>query len=176
MKCAYHPTREPIGACVECGRFICVECKALLGGKLYCTPCADKLFVNQGREPIAKPIIIPNTEPTPKRVAANTAQQPKNSGQSPVKVNQQTSQKPAQIPEVKKPQTEDEATMLKRAKAKTYASRFWRGLIGLAVGITITVVTYSYDVIPVAVTAYGIILLGAWWFISGLFGWLNNRV
>ncbi len=45
MQCAYHPDREPVGACVACGRLICVECKALLGGKMYCTPCADKIFV-----------------------------------------------------------------------------------------------------------------------------------
>jgi hypothetical protein len=49
MQCAYHPDREPVGACVSCGRLICVECKALLGGKIYCTPCADKNFVqNKG--------------------------------------------------------------------------------------------------------------------------------
>lgn len=51
MQCAYHPDREPIGACVSCGRLICVECKALLGGKMYCTPCADKIFVQDKAEP-----------------------------------------------------------------------------------------------------------------------------
>jgi DNA-directed RNA polymerase subunit RPC12/RpoP len=50
MKCAYHPDREPVGACVACGRLICVECKALLGGKIYCTPCADKIFVQSKPE------------------------------------------------------------------------------------------------------------------------------
>ena len=54
MQCAYHPDREPVGACVACGRLICVECKALLGGKIYCTPCADKIFVHEKTEP-AKP-------------------------------------------------------------------------------------------------------------------------
>ncbi len=49
MQCGYHPDREPVGACVSCGRLICMECKALLGGKMYCTPCADKIFVqNKG--------------------------------------------------------------------------------------------------------------------------------
>ena len=51
MKCAYHPDKEPVGACVACGRLICVECKALLGGKIYCTPCADKIFVQDKPEP-----------------------------------------------------------------------------------------------------------------------------
>jgi len=45
MQCAYHPEREPVGACVECGRLICMECRALLGSRIYCTPCADKKFV-----------------------------------------------------------------------------------------------------------------------------------
>ena len=51
MQCAYHPDREPVGACVSCGKLICVECKALLGGKMYCTPCADKIFVHNQAQP-----------------------------------------------------------------------------------------------------------------------------
>jgi hypothetical protein len=47
MHCAYHPDREPVGACVACGKLICADCKATLGGKIYCTPCADKLFVQK---------------------------------------------------------------------------------------------------------------------------------
>jgi len=35
MKCAYHPEREAVGACVDCGRLVCDECKTLLGGKIY---------------------------------------------------------------------------------------------------------------------------------------------
>ena len=51
MQCAYHPDREPFGACVSCGRLICVECTALLGGRLYCSPCADRIFVQGRLEP-----------------------------------------------------------------------------------------------------------------------------
>jgi hypothetical protein len=51
MQCAYHPDREPVGACVACGRLICIECKAVLGGKIYCSPCADKIFVHGKTEP-----------------------------------------------------------------------------------------------------------------------------
>jgi hypothetical protein len=54
MQCAYHPDREPVGACVECGRLICVECKSLLGGKIYCTPCADKKFVHKEADPVSR--------------------------------------------------------------------------------------------------------------------------
>jgi hypothetical protein len=55
MQCAYHPNREPVGACVACGKLICVECKAVLGGKYYCTPCADKIFVHKISEVAAAP-------------------------------------------------------------------------------------------------------------------------
>ena len=43
MKCAYHPTIDAVGACVNCGRLICAECKVELGGKIYCNPCTEKL-------------------------------------------------------------------------------------------------------------------------------------
>lgn len=54
MQCAYHPDREPVGACVECGRLICIECKTTLRGKYYCQNCADKVFVHRSEES-AKP-------------------------------------------------------------------------------------------------------------------------
>lgn len=78
MQCAYHPDREPVGACVSCGRLICVECKALLGGKIYCTPCADKIFVQdraetiraEGAEPVAR------QQPRAETQAAASSQEP----------------------------------------------------------------------------------------------------
>ena len=45
MNCAYHSDREPIGACISCGRLVCIECKTLVGGKIYCNPCAEQIFV-----------------------------------------------------------------------------------------------------------------------------------
>ncbi|MFC2018981.1 hypothetical protein ACFLU4_03385 [Chloroflexota bacterium] len=42
MRCAYHPDRDAMGACVSCGRFVCSECKAELGGKIHCNSCSDK--------------------------------------------------------------------------------------------------------------------------------------
>ena len=45
--CAYHPDRDAVGACVSCGRLICDECKTVLGGKIYCNPCADKMFAGK---------------------------------------------------------------------------------------------------------------------------------
>jgi len=46
-KCAYHPNRDAVGTCVSCGRLVCDECKAALGGKIYCNPCADKMLVSK---------------------------------------------------------------------------------------------------------------------------------
>lgn len=42
--CAYHPKREAVGACVNCGRLVCAECKTVLGEKIYCNLCADTVF------------------------------------------------------------------------------------------------------------------------------------
>ncbi|GEM_PF-4299781 len=67
IHCAYHSDREPVGACVECGRLICVECKATLGGRMYCTPCADKKFVDKPPEPRAPqqpPVALPVSQPS----------------------------------------------------------------------------------------------------------------
>ena len=45
MDCAYHPGKEAVVACVNCGKLICAECKTELGGKAYCPPCANEIFV-----------------------------------------------------------------------------------------------------------------------------------
>lgn len=44
MECAYHPGKEPVGVCVNCGNFICAECKTAISGRIYCNPCAEKIF------------------------------------------------------------------------------------------------------------------------------------
>ena len=41
--CAYHPERDAVGACVNCGKLICEECKTILGEKIYCAPCSRLL-------------------------------------------------------------------------------------------------------------------------------------
>ena len=42
--CHYHPERAVVGACVNCGKLLCEECKTMLGGKIYCNPCANEMF------------------------------------------------------------------------------------------------------------------------------------
>ena len=41
MNCYYHPNREIVGKCKNCGRLICDECRVPRGGKTYCILCAD---------------------------------------------------------------------------------------------------------------------------------------
>ena len=43
MSCYYHSGREAVSICAVCGQFICAECKVVLGGEVYCNPCADAL-------------------------------------------------------------------------------------------------------------------------------------
>jgi hypothetical protein len=73
MQCAYHPDREPVGACVACGKLICADCKAVLGGKYYCTPCADKIFVKKESDTSAALAIAAETAP---KSATETKQKP----------------------------------------------------------------------------------------------------
>ena len=47
--CAYHPDRDAVGACVSCGKLVCIECKTELAGKIYCNPCADSQFTSKTR-------------------------------------------------------------------------------------------------------------------------------
>ena len=46
MNCAYHPEVDAVGTCVNCGRPVCAECKTVLGEKIHCNPCAEKLFAS----------------------------------------------------------------------------------------------------------------------------------
>jgi hypothetical protein len=45
--CAYHPKRDAVGACVNCGRLVCAECKTVLGEKIYCNLCANTVFTTR---------------------------------------------------------------------------------------------------------------------------------
>ena len=47
MNCHYHPDRDAVGACVNCGRLVCPECKTVLGGRVHCNPCAETVFAGR---------------------------------------------------------------------------------------------------------------------------------
>jgi len=43
MKCFYHPERDAVGVCKSCGKGLCGECAAEVGGKLACKDkCEDQ--------------------------------------------------------------------------------------------------------------------------------------
>lgn len=39
MQCAYHPDREAIWMCDDCGKHICGYCRSIWEGKVYCPDC-----------------------------------------------------------------------------------------------------------------------------------------
>lgn len=47
ITCAYHKRAEIAGACVNCGKFICAECKVVLKGKIYCNPCFEEMYAEK---------------------------------------------------------------------------------------------------------------------------------
>jgi len=57
-----------------------MECKAMLGGKIYCTPCADKLFSKENtgqssREPVATAAIDSQAKPETKAPSKTSSAQ-----------------------------------------------------------------------------------------------------
>jgi len=43
--CSYHPGKDAVGACVNCGKMVCLACRTELQERVYCQPCANKLFM-----------------------------------------------------------------------------------------------------------------------------------
>ncbi len=54
--CTRHPSKESVGACVNCGKLVCVQCRVEYDDKTYCRPCADTLsFIKEtpaGSQPV----------------------------------------------------------------------------------------------------------------------------
>ncbi len=47
VTCAYHKKVDAVGACVNCGKLVCDECKVTIKGKIYCNPCVEELFAER---------------------------------------------------------------------------------------------------------------------------------
>jgi hypothetical protein len=45
MNCYIHLEREAEWTCTACGEPICPECKVVLQNKIYCNPCAEKMYL-----------------------------------------------------------------------------------------------------------------------------------
>lgn len=57
--CSYHPGKEAVGACVNCGKMVCLACRTELQGRVYCQPCANKLFTLEAQTAKAEPVAAP---------------------------------------------------------------------------------------------------------------------
>lgn len=42
MYCYHHPDRQATGACIECSRMVCGECKVEFDSRIYCNSCIEK--------------------------------------------------------------------------------------------------------------------------------------
>lgn len=71
MICAYHPEADAVGACVQCRRFVCAECKVELEGKIYCNPCAEELLSAKAQVEEGKPDRVWLVDTTPTEVNGN---------------------------------------------------------------------------------------------------------
>lgn len=60
--CSYHPGKDAVGACVNCGKMVCQACRTELQDRVYCQPCANKLFVAKSDVQVAAPA-APSVEP-----------------------------------------------------------------------------------------------------------------
>jgi len=45
MNCYLHPEREAEWTCTACGEPVCLECKVVLQNRIYCNPCAEKMYL-----------------------------------------------------------------------------------------------------------------------------------
>jgi len=51
--CSFHPGKDAVGACVSCGKMLCIACRTELQEKVYCPTCANKLFIAKSDVPVA---------------------------------------------------------------------------------------------------------------------------
>lgn len=59
--CFYHPGRDSVGACVSCGKMVCLECRTMLGSKIYCQKCADDVFAKTSAKAAEPAVIRPSS-------------------------------------------------------------------------------------------------------------------
>ena len=55
--CSTHPGKDAVGACVSCGKMVCIACRTELQEKVYCPACANKLFIAKSDVPVAVGIV-----------------------------------------------------------------------------------------------------------------------
>ncbi|MGD0855993.1 MAG: hypothetical protein ABSA18_09355 [Dehalococcoidia bacterium] len=60
--CSYHPGKDAVGACVNCGKMVCLACRTELQDRVYCQPCANKLFVAKSDVQVSAAPAAPTVE------------------------------------------------------------------------------------------------------------------
>jgi uncharacterized integral membrane protein len=104
MNCAYHSDREPVGACVACGKLICVECKTEISGKIYCNPCVEKMFSES--KPAAPATAAATAASATTAAAAATKASPKPKKEEPPVTSAATDTTPVSRPAESYPKTQ----------------------------------------------------------------------
>ena len=61
VTCAYHPEVDAVGACVHCGRLVCIQCKVELEGKIHCNSCIEKMFLDKAEVEASEPEVAVTT-------------------------------------------------------------------------------------------------------------------
>jgi hypothetical protein len=57
MYCHRHPDHKAVGACVECSRMVCPECKVEFDGRIYCNSCIERKIAGGAFPGSASPAI-----------------------------------------------------------------------------------------------------------------------
>jgi len=59
MNCRVHPTRTAVNTCNQCGDWLCDDCTADAGGRIYCGTCLQKYWVHDHSAPSKAPPYYP---------------------------------------------------------------------------------------------------------------------
>jgi len=65
MNCRNHPTRAAVNTCSQCGDWLCEECTADVGGRIYCAACLQKYWAHDHADAApaaAPPYYAPRSE------------------------------------------------------------------------------------------------------------------
>ena len=99
--CAYHKKVDAAGACVNCGKLVCDECKVTLKGKIYCNPCVEELFAEKATVAVSSsaPTAAAAVESTPAKKPVKPTGREKSKAAAATTANTSGQGKDAVIPE-----------------------------------------------------------------------------
>ena len=178
MKCAYHPERDAVGACINCGKLVCDECKAVLGGKIYCNSCANKIILGESEARVNQPKEQPVTVGKPEgQQAINVVQEMVTQrfleGKNKKKIVEELIQgglaKESATQYVDNLELQFKQSPEGRQRlASNYTRHMLYGVLWIASGVIATMVIEGWFF-------WGAIVFGLYDFFKGFFGWLKYR-